>query len=91
MPKLVQDMLCIQDVPHRRCRFRLVRIGQIFCSKGRWWQKRTARTAMCADAVSTETQWFKGETSVRVLDETRPLLKPAKGLSYEEFMVRAAL
>jgi hypothetical protein len=91
MPSLVQDGLSIKDVSWRRCKFKAVRIGQIFYSYGRWWQKRTTRTGVRADDSSSEYEFFRGAQSVRVFDETKPLLRPVPGLSYDEFISQSAL
>lgn len=90
MPELVPGGLSIHAVQWRRCRFKNVRIGQIFFADGRWWHKRTLRTGIRADDRSDEFSHFRGERMVRVFDEAKPLMR-LKGLSYEEFIRQSAL
>lgn len=91
MPNLVQTGLRIQDVYSRRCRFKCVRLGQIFYAGGRWWQKRSVFTAIIADELSDQKQRFTFNKWVRVFDETAPPYRPLAGASYEEFMNDSAL
>lgn len=89
MPNLVSCDLRIQDARCRRVKFRLVRINQIFYSRGRWYQKRSARRAIPADDPSYTSIPFKYEICVRVFDEFAPPNKA--GLTYEQFVGQAAL
>jgi hypothetical protein len=91
MPELINPSIRIHDLAHWRTRFKNVRINQLFYSRQRWWQKRTSRTAIRADDRSNEFAFFKGEQMIRVFDESRPMLNPVSGLSYEEFINRSAL
>lgn len=91
MPNLVGEGLSIKDVRARYVPFRRVRHLQVFYAQGRWWQKRTKRTAIRADDNSTEYAYFRLEQQVRVFDETKPLLQQVPGISFEEFIRRSAL
>jgi hypothetical protein len=91
MPSLIQAGMRIQDVKYWRTRFKTVRINQVFYAEGRWWQKRTTRTAIPADDTSNKPRFFRSAQMIRVLDETKPLLKPVPGISYDEFIARSAL
>lgn len=91
MPELINAEIRIKDVAHRRTRFKNVRINQIFYAHGRWWQKRTTRTAVRADDRSTEFERFRDAQMIRVFDETQPLSRPVRGLSYDEFIIRSSL
>lgn len=85
MPNLIEYGTRIQDVNHRRCRFKQVRIGQLFYAERRWYQKVTARTVVRADDKESARTFFRGGVMVRVLDETRPRRVNA-GLTYDEFI-----
>lgn len=102
MPALISPALGIHDVVSLRTRFRNLRIGQVFYAnadrdrrskRGRWWQKHSLKTAITADddKASSVIANFHANQMVRVLDETRPLNKPLIGLTYDEFVSRAAL
>jgi hypothetical protein len=91
MPNLVRPGMSIKDVKCWRTRFKSVRINQVFYAEGTWWQKRTTRTAVPADCDSIKPRHFRAAQMIRVLDETKPLLNPVPGISYDEFIVRSAL
>jgi len=91
MPSLVQLGLRIRDVQSKRTQFRHVRIGQIFYSGGRWWQRRSRFMAFVADEPTCEKARFKFGKWVRVFDETAPPYKPIGSKTFEEFMNESAL
>lgn len=86
MPNLVATGLSIRDVRARRTQFKRVRIGQVFYSEGRWYQRRSPRTAIRADVSEMETLHFLQATWVRVFDETKPTERRLHGMTFEEFI-----
>lgn len=88
MPNLVVQGLKIRDVRARRVPFRKVRVGQIFYSDRRWYQRRSARMALRADCPETETIHFSAGTVVRVFDETVSSHRATAGLSFDEFILQ---
>jgi hypothetical protein len=91
MPNLVQPDLRIRDVSARRTPFKRVRIGAIFYSEKRWYQRKSARTAVRADEVGYEIVHFKFAKTVWVFDEQAPTRRQLNGISYEEFIQESSL
>lgn len=90
MPNLVAAGLSIRDVRARKTQFKRVRIGQIFYSERRWYQRKSPRTAIRADVSEVERVYFLQTTWVRVFDETKPTHRRLKGMSFDEFINQAA-
>jgi hypothetical protein len=76
------------DLGSRRQRFKNIPIGQIFYADRGWWRKRTPRTAQPADRVDDRVGWFDGGKWCWVPAEEA---KPARSLTFEEFMRKSAL
>ena len=91
MPNLVPAGLSIRDVSARRVTFRKVRIGQVFYSNYRWYQRRSPNTAWRADVTEKEIVHFKRSAMVRVFDEHVPTTRRIQGLSFAEFINQSAL
>lgn len=90
MPELIRPGTLISSVKHRRCQFKSVRIGQIFYSEYRWYQRRSKLTAVRADDLSQERVRFHLTTMIRVMDEAAPAKPAPATMTYEEFMRHSA-
>lgn len=91
MPNRIKHDLHIKDAKVRRCRFGSIRIGQVFYANGRWWQKKTRRTAVRADDSSRDSIYYRQATMIRVLEEGTKERKPPDGVSFDEFMNESVL
>jgi hypothetical protein len=91
MPNLVQPDLRIADVPARRVMFAKVRIGAIFYSERRWYQRKSARLAVRADTPEYEVVQFKVKKMVRIFDQDKPIPRRLAGPSYEDFLKQSIL
>jgi hypothetical protein len=76
------------DLGSRRQRFRTIPIGQVFYADRCWWKKRTTRTAEPADRIDDKAGWFDGKKWCWVPAEEA---RPARSISFEEFMRQSAL
>lgn len=86
MPNLVAFGLSLQDCKTRRLKFRSVELDRVFYYKGKWYQRKTSRTARRADCDDNSTEWFPLNTMVYVLEEG--LHSRDNDLTFEEFMRR---
>jgi hypothetical protein len=84
MPNLVKPGLSSRDIRTRRVLFRRVRIGQIFSSWNRWYQKVSFGMAVKADTSDQGKIRFAQGKSVNVIAEGSVLSR--QGLTFEEFM-----
>jgi len=90
MPNLVAQGLGIRNARVRRVAFKDVRIGQIFYSNTRWYQRRTKQKAWPADCPDTDHVHFRQTMMVWVLDETLPSRRARQGMTFDEFINQAA-
>lgn len=91
MANLVVPGLNIRDVRAKRIPFGKVRIGQIFYSQKRWFQRKSKILAIRADTPDNEIVRFTQKQSVRVFDENVPSRRAKGGMTFDEFMTQAAL